>query len=111
MANWPFVVCRSLNQAGKAIEGMLYTPCGHYGKRVSTMRSDNEILRYQKTLTQYRDQAKATIAITQSNSEEFNEAIKVFLRCDGAIEAMNWVLGLPTGDFSVTPAGAQRRKG
>jgi hypothetical protein len=75
------------------------------------MRSDNEILRYQKTLALYRDQAKATIAIAQPNSAEFTEAIKVFLRCDGAVEAMNWVLGLDVGDFSVTPEGAQRRKG
>jgi hypothetical protein len=75
------------------------------------MRTDAEISRYQKTLIQYRDQAKATIAIAQPNSAEFTEAIKVFLRCDGAVDAMNWVLGLETGDFSVTPAGAQRRKG
>jgi hypothetical protein len=51
------------------------------------MRTDNEILRYQKTLALYRDQAKATIAIAQPNSAEFTEAIKVFLRCDGAVEA------------------------
>jgi hypothetical protein len=74
------------------------------------MRSDTEIARYQKSLIQYRDQAKATIAVAQPNSPEFTEAIKVFLRCDGAVEAMNWVLGLDVGDFSVTPAGAQRRK-
>jgi hypothetical protein len=75
------------------------------------MRSDIEISRYQKMLMQYRDQAKATIAISQPNSPEFTEAIKVFLRCDGAVEAMNWVLGLDVGDFSITPQGAQRRKG
>jgi hypothetical protein len=75
------------------------------------MRTDSEILRYQKTLALYHDQAKATIAIAQPNSAEFTEAIKVFLRCDGAVEAMSWALGLDVGDFSVTPAGAQRRKG
>jgi hypothetical protein len=74
------------------------------------MRSDHEISRYQKTLALYRENAKATIASAQPNSEEYTEAIKVFLRCDGAIEAMNWVMELGAGDFSVSPAMAQRQK-
>jgi hypothetical protein len=77
----------------------------------STMRTDTEIRHYQMVLAQYRDDAKATIAITQPNTAEFNEAIKVFLRCDGGIEVLNWVLGLETGNLSVTPEGAQKRRG
>ena len=72
------------------------------------MRTATEISRYQKTLAQFRDNAKATIASAQPSSEAYTEAIKVFLRCDGAIEIMNWVLGLGSGDFSVSPATAQR---
>jgi hypothetical protein len=67
------------------------------------MRTDTEISRYQKTLATYRDNAKATIASAQPNSKEYTEAIKVFLRCDGAIEAMNWVMELGAGDFSASP--------
>jgi hypothetical protein len=75
------------------------------------MRTDGEISRYQKMLGQYRDKAKATIASVQPNSEEYTEAIKVFLRCDGAIEALNWVMDLGAGDFSISPTLAQREKG
>ena len=75
------------------------------------MRTDSEISRYQKTIAQYRDTAKATIGGAQSNSAEYTEAIKVFLRCDGAIDALNWVMELGSGDFSVTPTAAQRDRG
>jgi hypothetical protein len=75
------------------------------------MRTDGEIIRYQKMLGQYRDKAKATIATAQSSSAEYTEAIKVFLRCDGAIEALNWVMELGAGDFSVAPTIVQREKG
>jgi hypothetical protein len=75
------------------------------------MRSEPEILRYQKALAVYRDKAKATIASAQPNSEEYTEAIKVFLRCDGAIEALNWVMDLGAGDFSISPTFAQRKIG
>jgi hypothetical protein len=74
------------------------------------MRTDTEISRYQKTLATYRDKAKATIASAQPNSREYTEAIKVFLRCDGAIEAMNWVMELGAGDFSVSPNFAQKQE-
>ena len=74
------------------------------------MRTDSEIRRYQKILVGYRDGAKATIASAQSGSDEYSEAIKVFLRCDGAIEILNWVMELGAGDFSRTPATAQREK-
>jgi hypothetical protein len=77
-------------------------------KEVPTMRTDKEISRYQKTLANYRDKAKARIAIAQPNSKEYTEAIKVFLRCDGAIEALNWVMELGASDFSVSPTIAQR---
>ena len=75
------------------------------------MRSDGEISRYQKMLAQYRDNAKATIASAQPNSAEYTEAIKVFLRCDGGIEALNWVMELGAGDFSVSPAFAKKESG
>jgi hypothetical protein len=76
---------------------------------VITMRTETEIRRYQKTLARYRDTAKATIASAQSGSGEYTEAIKVFLRCDGAIEILNWVLELEAGpDFSRQPTIAQR---
>ena len=74
------------------------------------MRTESETIRYQKMLAGYRDKAKATIAGAQSGSAEYTEAIKVFLRCDGAIEALNWVMDLGAGDFSVSPAVAQREK-
>jgi hypothetical protein len=72
------------------------------------MRTETEISRYQKTLAIYRDRAKATIASAKPNSGEYTEAIKVFLRCDGAIEILNWVMDLGVGDFSVTPTGARK---
>jgi hypothetical protein len=75
------------------------------------MRTESEISRYQKTLAQYRDRAKATIASAQSGSEAYTEAIKVFLRCDGAIEILNWVMELEVSDFSLSPILAQREKG
>jgi hypothetical protein len=75
------------------------------------MRTDTEISRYQKILATYRDTAKATIASAQSGSGAYTEAIKVFLRCDGAIEALNWVMELGASDFRVSPAMAQRLKG
>jgi len=75
------------------------------------MRTDGEISRYQKMLGHYRDTAKVTIAKAQPNSAEYTEAIKVFLRCDGAIEALNWVMELGAGDFSVAPTFAQRERG
>lgn len=74
------------------------------------MRTEPEIIRYQKMLASYRDTAKATIASAQPNNAAYTEAIKVFLRCDGAIEALNWVMDLETGDFSISPAMAQREK-
>ena len=74
------------------------------------MRTETEIRRYQKTLVGYRDGAKATIARAQSGSIEYTEAIKVFLRCDGAIEILNWVMELGAGDFSISPTMAQRHK-
>ena len=75
------------------------------------MRTDSEIIHYQKILVQYRSNAKATIANAQPNSAEYTEAIKVFLRCDGAIDALNWTLGLDVGDFSTTPTSAQKGRG
>jgi hypothetical protein len=74
------------------------------------MRTDTEISRYQKLLAGYREKAKATIASAQSGSEAYTEAIKVFLRCDGAIEALNWVMELGAGDFSVSPTLAQKQR-
>jgi hypothetical protein len=74
------------------------------------MRTYNEIIRYQKLLATYRDTAKATIASAQPNTEEFTEAIKVFLRCDGAIEALNWAMDLGVADFRFSPAMAQQLK-
>lgn len=75
------------------------------------MHTDTETARYQKLLATYRDTAKATIASAQSGSEAYTEAIKVFLRCDGAIEALNWAMDLGAGDFSISPAMAQRLRG
>jgi hypothetical protein len=75
------------------------------------MRTDTEISRYQKLLATYRDTAKTTIASAQSGSGAYTEAIKIFLRCDGAIEALNWAMELGAGDFSVSPAMAQRLRG
>ncbi|HET9223023.1 MAG TPA: hypothetical protein VFO07_10990 [Roseiflexaceae bacterium] len=74
------------------------------------MRTETEIRRYQKTLVSYRDSAKTTIASAQSGSAEYTEAIKVFLRCDGAIEILNWVMELAASDFSISPAMAQSQK-
>lgn len=74
------------------------------------MRTDSEISRYQKLLAGYREKAKATIASAQSGSEAYTEAIKVFLRCDGAIEALNWVMDVGAGDFSVSLTRAQKQR-
>jgi hypothetical protein len=72
------------------------------------VRTETEIGRYQKVLAGYRDKAKATIASGQPNTEAYTEAIKVFLRCDGAIEILNWVMDLGASDFSISPTLAQR---
>jgi hypothetical protein len=73
------------------------------------MRTETEIRRYQKTLAGYRDAAKAQIASAPSGSNDYTEAIKVFLRCDGAIEILNWVMDLEAGpDFSLPTTIAQR---
>jgi hypothetical protein len=72
------------------------------------MRTNTEISRYQKLLAGYRETAKTTIASAQSGSEAYTEAIKVFLRCDGAIEALNWVMDLGAGDFSASPSVARK---
>ena len=74
------------------------------------MRTDTEISRYQKILATYRDTAKATIGSAQSGSEAYTEAIKVFLRCDGAIEALNWVMDLGASDFSGSSPIAQKQR-
>jgi hypothetical protein len=75
------------------------------------MRTQADIQRYQKTLVNYRSMAKTTIANALPSSKEYTEAIKVFLRCDGAIEAMNWVLeeGLEMS-FGPPPIVTKRRK-
>ncbi len=58
------------------------------------MRAENDIFIYQETLEYYRNKAKATVASAVSGSDEYVEAIKLFYRCDGAIQILNWVLGL-----------------
>jgi len=75
------------------------------------MRTDKEISNYQKTLVGYREKAKATIASVPPNSEAYTEAIKVFLRCDGAIEILNWVMERGSADFSISPSFAQKTRG
>ena len=76
----------------------------------ATMRTEFEIIRYQKILAGYREKAKATIASAQPSSREYTEAIKVFLRCDGAIEILNWVMDLGAGDFNISPTTAQKQR-
>jgi hypothetical protein len=75
------------------------------------MRTNSEIILYQRTLLQYRTDAKATIATAPVGSDVYTEAIKVFLRCDGAIEMLNCDLEHDIGDFSHSPTLAQRQKG
>jgi hypothetical protein len=75
------------------------------------MRTEIEIFRYQETLAHHRERAKQTIASTQPGSEEYAEAIKLFLRCDGAIQILNWVLELHDESFNLPPTIAQREVG
>jgi hypothetical protein len=58
------------------------------------MRTETEIIRYQIILGGYREKARTTIASAQQGSDERGKAIKLFLRCDGAIQILNWVLEL-----------------
>jgi hypothetical protein len=75
------------------------------------MRTQADIQRYQKTLVSYRNMAKTTIANAQSGSEAYTEAIKVFLRCDGAVEALNWVMDVgEVAGFGPPPIITQRQK-
>jgi hypothetical protein len=75
------------------------------------MRNPADIRSYQKTLVNYRSMAKTTIANALPSSKEYTEAIKVFLRCDGAIEVLSWVLeeGLEM-NFGPPPIVTGRRK-
>ena len=76
------------------------------------MRTQADIQRFQKTLASYRSMAKTTIANAPSGSKAYTEAIKVFLRCDGAIEAMNWILDVgEVTSFGPPPIVTQRQKG
>ena len=76
------------------------------------MRTETDIRRYQKTLVNFRKMAKATIANAPTGSTEFTEAIKVFLRCDAAIQITNWILEVDdTMDFGPPPTITQREIG
>lgn len=58
------------------------------------MRSESEVYLYQETLEHYRDKAKATVKNSTPDTPEHIEAFKLFYRCDGAIQILNWIMGL-----------------
>jgi hypothetical protein len=71
------------------------------------MRTDSELSRYQKTLVQYRADAKVTIASTEPGSDERGDAIRLLYRCDGAIAVLDWVLEKAV-DVDISPTLIQR---
>jgi hypothetical protein len=73
------------------------------------MRTETEIYRYRETLVHHREKAKQMIASAEVDSDERGEAVKLFLGCDGAIQALGWVLELNTDtDFNLPPNIEQR---
>ena len=76
------------------------------------MRTESDIYRYREILTHYREKAKQTIASAEVGSDERGEAIKLFFRCDGAVQALGWALELEadTG-FNLPPNIEQREMG
>jgi hypothetical protein len=68
------------------------------------MRTEADLHRYQETLEHYRADAKATIASAEPSSDERGDAIRLFYRCDGAIQMLNWVMELEAGTgFNLPP--------
>lgn len=72
------------------------------------MRPEDDVYLYQDTLVHYRDKAKATVEAGQPGSEEHTEAVKMFYRCDGAIQILNWVLENEANTVFNLPPIAQR---
>jgi hypothetical protein len=83
----------------------------HNSERGIAMRTETEIYRYRETLAHHREKAKQTIASAETESDERGEAIKLFLRCDGAIQILNWVLELHDEGFNLPPIIEQREMG
>jgi len=75
------------------------------------MRTEAEIYRYQQTLAYYREMAKETIASAEAGSDERGKAVKLFYRCDGAIQILNWILEVEDAGFSLPPIFAERERG
>jgi hypothetical protein len=76
------------------------------------MRAETEIYRYGETLTYYREMARQTIANAEIGGDARGKAIKLFYRCDGAIQIINWVLELEANTgFNLPPTIEQREIG
>jgi hypothetical protein len=76
------------------------------------MRTEAEIYRYRETIAHHREKARQTIASAEAGSDERGEAIKLFFRCDGAVQILGWVLGMEAGtDFNLPPNIEPRRMG
>jgi hypothetical protein len=91
---------------------VLYSPCVQYGEGGNQMHTESDVYRYRETLTHHREKAKQTIASAETGSDERGEAVKLFFRCDGAIQILSWVLELEadTG-FNLPPNIEQRDMG
>jgi hypothetical protein len=73
------------------------------------MRTETDIHRYRETLAHYREKAKQTIASAEAGSNERGEAVKLFFRCDGAVQILGWVLRLENDtSFNLPPIIEQR---
>jgi hypothetical protein len=77
-------------------------------KQAMRIKPENDLFIYQETLEYYRNRAKVTITSTMAGSNEYAEAIKLFYRCDGAIQILNWVLGLEADTAFNLPPIAQK---
>ena len=76
------------------------------------MRTETDIYRYRETLVHHREKAKQTIANTEAGTKERREAAKLLFQCDGAIQALGWVLELePDTGFNLPPIIEQRELG
>jgi len=54
--------------------------------------------------------AKETIASAEAGSDERGKAVKLFYRCDGAIQILNWILEVEDAGFSLPPIFAERER-
>jgi hypothetical protein len=60
------------------------------------MKSDNEVFDQIELLDHYRQKAKEDMAKAAPGSGEYEQLSRLYLNYNGAIDALNWVVGNPS---------------